>query len=312
MKFALAAASLLASVHSQTQAPTSAPTSASTSAHTSAPTGPQLDAKCLLENSIEKLVIEIPYPEAQKANILYLEAGSCDATNYISSGGNMTTSDNNVVTISIPIDACDIRGVVYQTPTVARSYGLIKPTATVTFGQNIGGMDVIFRKLPIAAECGTRTSYTVKFDYKDVTQVDADGCTIVDDVCVFPAYGDEAKFVIKEYTNSDFDVEVDDTNIDETDNRASVAGEEIFLSMQVTDMPADLKFAVTECKVTDGAKSLILLNPGADASAVPPPSCKIDEIGLSGTYEGFEKFNFQHILFLLDASLDANTVRSYQ
>ena len=47
------------------------------------------------------------------------------------------------------------------------------------------------------------------------------------------------------------------------------------------------------------------LNPGADVSA--SPSCKIDEIGLSGTYDGFEKFNFQHILFLLDASLDANT-----
>ena len=59
--------------------------------------------------------------------------------------------------------------------------------------------------------------------------------------------------------------------------------------MQVTDMPADLKFAVTECKVTDGAKSLILLNPGADASDVLPPSRGIDEICLSGTYEGFEK-----------------------
>ena len=305
MKFALTAASLLASVHSQTQAPTSA----STSATTSAPTGPQLDAECVFENSIEKLVIEIPYPEAQNANILHLEAGSCSASNYISLGGNMTTSNNNMVTISLPIDACDIRGNVYQVPTVnkTRSYGLIKPTATVTFGQNIGGMDIIFRKLPIAAECGTRTSYTVKFDYKDVTQVDADGCTIVDDVCVFPAYGDEAKFEIKEYTNSDFDVEVDSTN------RASVAGTEIFLSMQVTDLPDDLKFAVTECKVTYGAQSLILLNPGADASAVPPPSCKIDEIGLSGTYDrNFEKFNFQHILFLLDVALDANTVRSFQ
>ena len=112
MKFAVAAASLLASVYSQTQAPTSA----TTSAITSAPTGPQLDAKCVFENSIEKLVIEIPYPEAQNANILYLEAGSCSASNYISLGGNMTTLNNNMVTISLPIDACDIRGNVYQVP----------------------------------------------------------------------------------------------------------------------------------------------------------------------------------------------------
>ena len=235
-------------------------------------------------------------------------AGTCNENDYESLGGDIDSS-NDMVKIWIPIDACNMRGDLYHTPKVTKSYSLNLPTATVTFGTNIGGTDVIFRKLPIAAECGSKTSYTVKFDYNNLTQVEADGCTVVGDVCVFPAYGQDAKFIIKEFTNSNFDVEVNNTNNDDTDDRAFVAGTPIFLSMQVTDLPADQKFAVTECKVTDGDNSLILLNPGAEDSAEITPSCKIREIGLTGTYDGLN-FNFQHTLFLLNAALDASTVRS--
>ena len=82
------------------------------------------------------------------------------------------------------------------------------------------------------------------------------------------------------------------------DNRANVAGTQIFLSMQVTGLTDQLKFAVTECKVVDGDKELVLLNPGAETN----PTCKIDELGLSADYEkrGDDYvFNFQHVLFLM-------------
>merc|ERR1712127_1155597 len=72
MKLAVVAASLLASVNSQ-----------ATKA---------LNAKCLFENGIEKLVIDIPYPDADDANILKLAAVTCDETSYsanvLDSAGN--------------------------------------------------------------------------------------------------------------------------------------------------------------------------------------------------------------------------------
>jgi len=297
MKLAVVAASLLASVNGQI-------------VHN---TAKKLDARCLFENDIEKLVIDIPYPGADKANILALAAGTCDEISFLTAandGGRKDVGvDEDMVHLVIPIDACGIRGDVYKIPTVTRSFGLIKPTANVTFGQNIAGQDVIFRYLPIAAECGTRTSYTVEFEYNDVKSADTEGCTDVDGVCVFPAYGEEATFAIKEYTSNDYDVEVDDTN------RARTAGEEIFLSMQVTDLTTDLKFAVTECilkqKNDTSSDGITLLNPGEvyNSSVVGSehPSCEISGIDLRGTYDGFTKFNFQHILFLLDATTDTNS-----
>jgi len=239
-------------------------------------------------DAVENLVIEIPYPDERTALLLSLEAGDCDATNY---RGSVTWA-SDVATVTIPIDACNMRGELYGTPVVARSYGLYRPTATVTFGQRIGEMDVIFRSLPIAAECGKKTSYTVEFNYNNVTSADTEDCTIIDGVCVFPAYTDDAVFAIKEYTDDTSLVEVGENN------RANVAGTQIYLSMQVTGLSDEAKFAVTECKVVDGDNELVLLNPGAETN----PTCKIDELGLSADYEkrgGDYFFNFQHVLFLL-------------
>ena len=69
MKLGVVAASLLASVNSQT------------------PT-PKLSADCVTENSIEQLVIDVPYPNSRTANLLHLVAGNCDVTSYLTAGGN--------------------------------------------------------------------------------------------------------------------------------------------------------------------------------------------------------------------------------
>jgi len=276
MKLALIAASIAATANSQS---------------------PKLGATCQTgTDGVEKLVIEIPYPDERTAKLLSLEAGDCDVNNY---GGSMTWAAG-VATLLIPIDDCAMRDELYGTPVVARSYGLYRPTATVTFGHKMDDLDVVFRSLPIAAECGMKTSYTVKFDYNNVTSADTEGCTIVNGVCVFPAYGDDAKFEIKEYTDDNFNVEVDN------DTRARYAGNPIHLSMQVTGLADGAKFAITECKIVDGDKELVLLNPGAESN----PSCGMNEIGLSAKYElsnGKFVFNFQHTLFLLRKTQQEDT-----
>jgi len=257
----------------------------------------ELGATCQTgTDAVEKLVIKIPYPDERTAKLLSLEAGDCDVNNY---GGSMTWAAG-VATLLIPIDACAMRGELYGTPVVARSYGLYRPTATVTFGHKMGDVDVVFRTLPIAAECGKKTSYTVEFNYNNVTSADTEGCTIVDGVCVFPAYGDDAKFEIKEYTDDNFNVEVNENT------RARMAGNPIHLSMRVTGLADEAKFAVTSCKIVDGDKELVLLNPGAESN----PSCELNEIGLSAKYElsnGDFVFNFQHILFLLRKTQQEST-----
>jgi len=163
MKLALIAASIAATANSQAL---------------------KVGATCVTTGVTENLVLEIPYPDERTAKLLSLEAGDCDATNY---GGSLTWAAG-IATVKIPIDSCNMRGELYGTPVVARSYGLYRPTATVTFGQRVGEMDVIFRSLPIAAECGKKTSYTVEFNYNNVTAADTEDCTIIDGVCVFPAY----------------------------------------------------------------------------------------------------------------------------
>jgi len=250
----------------------------------------KVGASCVTTDSIENLVLEIPYPDERSAQLLTLDAGDCDASNY---GGSLNWA-NGIATVTIPIDACNMRGTLYSTPSVSRSanYGLYKPTATVVFGKKLGDVPIIFRSLPIAAECGTRTSYTVNFDYSNITTADTTGCEMVGNVCVFPSYGDEATFEIKEYTDDNFNVEVDNST------RSYIAGKQIYLSMQVTGLAAEAKFAVNQCKIVDGETEIVLLNPGAETDS----SCKLDELAVSAAYDnsvGNYVFNFQHILFLL-------------
>ena len=54
------------------------------------------------------LVIEIPYSSTlNSAQLLYLEAGTCDQTNY--GGSILNNADTSSIQITVPIDACDLR-----------------------------------------------------------------------------------------------------------------------------------------------------------------------------------------------------------
>ena len=263
--------------------------------------GQRLSSTCENDN----LVIDIPYPDEATAQLLYLQAGTCDQTNY---GGSLTyDSANSVAKVSIPISSCGLKGELYGTPVTERSsFGLYRPTANITFGNTISGHDVIFRNMHIAAECGTRTSYTVEFNYDDIKSSDTEGCQEHDGVCVFPAYEDAVQFSIEEYTDDKFDTVINE-DAGNMDLRAKLAGETIYLSLRASGMPDGYKFAVTECEVISGEgvdeQKFTLLNPG-----VAGGECKLDGIGLKASYDtvydaNYDEicnFNFQHILFLLN------------
>ena len=63
------------------------------------------------------------------------------------------------------IPHCNLKKDLYDTPVTTRAATFYRPTANVTFGTQINGQDLIFRHMPIAAECGEKTTYKVQFNY---------------------------------------------------------------------------------------------------------------------------------------------------
>ena len=59
----------------------------------------------------------------------------------------------------------------------------------------------MFKNLHIAAECGLRTDYTVNYKY-NVDPEENEGCQMIGDVCVFPAWGEAASFEMHEYARA--------------------------------------------------------------------------------------------------------------
>ena len=67
----------------------------------------RLSSKC--ENDM--LILEIPYPDQHTANLLYLQAGTCDENNY---GGSFRYDDQSLIaTLEIPIEECDLKDELY-------------------------------------------------------------------------------------------------------------------------------------------------------------------------------------------------------
>ena len=249
----------------------------------------------------DNLILDIPYPDKRTAKLLFLDAGTCDQDNY---GGSLVYDENtSMAKVTIPISSCGLKDELYGEP-VSTRLGLYRPTANVTFGENIKGANLIFRNMHIAAECGTKTTYQVEFNYDAISSVDKDGCQEHDGVCVFPAYGDEIEFAIKEYTDESFTEEINDENGNQ-DQRAKLAGQTIYLSIRAANISDGHKFSVSNCEVVSGEKRFPLFNAATDTD----PTCELPGIGFSASYEEGH-FNFQHILFLLDGH-DHNGVSSF-
>ena len=243
-----------------------------------------LNGKCEGDNSAPNLVVEIPHPDAKSAKLLHLKAGKCDEISFKEFGGGSVFNEfKNIVEVTIPIVACGMRESVY--------HGLYQATANVTLGTHWNGQKFVFRNVIVTAECGVKTTYHVNFDYQNITTQQSDqDCQLIDGSCIFPSYDEIVELEIKEYTDSGFNTEVT------TENRLSIAGQQIYLSMRAVSINENNKFAVTECSIltSDGSR-IILFAPGAETS----PTCKLDSIGLVASYDG-NNFNFQHILFQLN------------
>lgn len=84
--------------------------------------------------------------------------------------------------------------------------GLYRPEADVTFGSMIAGQEIVLRKMKIAAECGTPSSFKIEFSYEGIETASADdfdtaGCTMVNDTCVMPSYDVPFTFELLEFTD---------------------------------------------------------------------------------------------------------------
>merc|ERR1712127_564339 len=121
------------------------------------------------------LVLDIPYPDtAPTPKLLRYTAGKCTEADDVHRFEYDET--RQVAVITIPKAECEISSDDldhHSTPLTYRTGGgLYLPTAEIVLGDTINNMDIIFRSMKIAAECGKRTSYTVKFDYKDISATD--------------------------------------------------------------------------------------------------------------------------------------------
>jgi hypothetical protein len=259
--------------------------------------GPELGSMC--QNG--DLIISIPHPDEKTASLLFLDAGTCDQDNF--QGSITYDHDTQRAEVSIPIDHCNLREELYGTPITTRksSIGLYTPTANITLGSTLeGGLEIIFKSIMVAAECGTRTTYGVSFEYNVTTADQSSDCQKIDGHCVFPSYEDNIQLEITEFTNDTFLEEVN------ADNRQNIAGEIIYLSMRAIELRDSYTFAVTECSViTDDDTRIILMTPGVNVTEVGNEdlvqTCGLDAIGLHGGYNG-QNFNFQHVLFHLNGA----------
>ena len=244
----------------------------------------QLSSKCESGN----LVIEIPSSNQNLAQLLHLEAGSCDQNNY---GGSIDNIANTSTTkITVPIDACNLR---VPLNGASANFGLYRATANITLGAVMNGVEIVFKNTVISAECGVQTSYSVTFNYDDIESTTEECEEIIDGACVYPSHEEDISFSITEYTDNNFDVVVNE------ETRAKLAGENIFLSVRASYpdslVPQNYKFAVTECSIRDSkGNRYLFINPGAESEDA---SCDLNAIGLVAGYNG-EYFNFQHALFL--------------
>merc|ERR1712167_277786 len=130
----------------------------------------------------DTLVIDVPLPEKSTAKLLYLTAGNCTLANYNATirdsytTQGLKTFDYDETTkhakLIIPVKACGLEANHYGRPITTRSGGLYRRTANITFGQTFGegdnSIDIIFRNLVVAAECGKRTTYTIEFNYNNI------------------------------------------------------------------------------------------------------------------------------------------------
>ena len=243
----------------------------------------KLHSTCVDDN----LILTIPYPsEITKDDVLKFSAGDCVQWGEESDGFDFNyDNDLKAANLTVPIQFCNLKKDLYETPITTRAASFYRPTANVTFGREINGQELIFRSMPIAAECGEKTTYKVQFNYNGIESTDKEECEEIDGACVFPAYDDEYVFSMSEFESDKYE------NVATDETRAKFAGEMVYLQISSNILT---KFAVADCTIKMDEERFPLFEPASDGG-----SCKLDALNLNAEFKD-GNFNFQHRLFLQD------------
>merc|ERR1712048_58598 len=205
--------------------------------------GIKLGSRCTEKN----IIINVPLEHEVAANLLDIQAGNCTKTNFPGGLQNAIVFDDTLkkADITIPIGECDLKKVLYDEPVTELRSIYYRPTTNVTLGYNSDGVDIIYKSFNIAAECGMKTNFEVSFQY-DVTSdtvSEDDGCQIIDGVCIFPAWSENARFEFYEYSSGDYTEKI-------VNNDARKPGEKVFLALEGRDIPEGYDWGISSCSYT--------------------------------------------------------------
>ena len=116
-----------------------------------------ISAKLYSDCRNDNLIINVPVKQEKAANILKLSAGNCTEENVPGGVEKVLKYDsvNEIASLTLPIEECDLRGELYADPITELKSGkyYYMPTANVTLGYLRGDVEIKYRTLHIAAEC---------------------------------------------------------------------------------------------------------------------------------------------------------------
>ena len=116
------------------------------------------------------LEIHIPFANEKVSELLNADAGDCPDLRGESGPNHIYSHDSTAEKsiLQINIENCGLDKVLTTLPTLRSGDGSYHmATANVTIGvtEKETNRDLIFYNAVLGAECGTKTDYTVKFDY---------------------------------------------------------------------------------------------------------------------------------------------------
>jgi len=246
------------------------------------------------------LEIHIPFANGGVSDLLKADAGDCPNLRGESSDNHEYSYnvDDQKSILKISIDGCNLDKDLHYSPQLRTSDGQYHMAiANVTIGvtDEDSERDLIFYNAVLGAECGTKTDYTVTFDYSQkIDKHEETGChaNSPEGQCIVPAF-EEYEFTFKEYDET-FEHENTDTS------NHHKANDMIYLQIESESLPDDKTFSVKSCKFVDK-----IVNPFDESTTFEnytmfdaTNDCKNKHIDLNvGFREG--AIQISHRLFLL-------------
>lgn len=209
---------------------------------------PGYSSKCTDDGFVE---ITIPYANEATSELLSAVAGDpqtgCTVRGPSSEKHTYNfDSDNNQAVLRLNIDGCGLRAIYDESELRARNeYYMAAANVTIGVHDENNDRDLIFYNAFLGAECGSKTDYTVRFDYaQKIQKHEETECSnhTPDGQCIVAAY-ENYNFVFREYNNN-YESLVEDGAV-------HMANQMIYLQIEAMDLPATKKFAVKKCDFID-------------------------------------------------------------